>query len=324
MISVHNISKSFGPVRAVNDVSFEIKTGEVVGFLGPNGAGKSTTMRILTGFIPPTQGRVLINDVDMAENPIRAKRQIGYLPESAAHYHDMEVTDYLTFSGKIRGLSGTRLKDGLRSSIKRCQLKSVLGRKISNLSKGYRQRVGLAQALLHDPEILVLDEPTVGLDPNQIGEIRDLIRDIGQTKTVLLSTHILSEVTATCHRVIIINDGKIAAQGTPQSLMVDVPNQTQYDVSVRGDQKKIMEGFKNLPGFLRVDFTCPEQASPEPSRRVEGRLPENSSHHYRIFCSGTQDMSEDIFRLAVAQNWVLTRLNQETQSLEDVFRKLTN
>lgn len=308
MISAHNISKSFGPVRAVSDVSFEVKTGEVVGFLGPNGAGKSTTMRILTGFIPPTQGRVFINDVNMAENPIRAKRQIGYLPESAANYHDMEVTDYLTFSGKIRGLSGARLKDGLRSSIKRCQLKGVLGRKIGDLSKGYRQRVGLAQALLHDPEILVLDEPTVGLDPNQIGEIRDLICDIGKTKTVLLSTHILSEVTATCHRVIIINDGKIAAQGTPQSLTMDVQNQTQYDVSVRGDQKKIAESFRNLPGFLQVDFTSSA----------------DNLHHCRIFCSGAQDMSEAIFRLAVAQNWVLTRLNQAAQSLEDVFKKLTN
>lgn len=314
MISVQNISKSFGPVKAVNGVSFEIKTGEVVGFLGPNGAGKSTTMRILTGFIPPTQGRVLINDVDMAQDPIRAKRQIGYLPESAANYHDMEVTDYLLFSGRIRGLSGARLKAGLRSSIQRCQLKSVLGRKIGDLSKGYRQRVGLAQALLHDPEILVLDEPTVGLDPNQIGEIRDLIRDIGKTKTVLLSTHILPEVTATCHRVIIINDGKIAAQGTPQSLVMDAQNQTQYDVSLRGDKKQIEEGLKKIPGFLRVDFVdC----------RGVLRAPENNLHHCHIFCSGVQDASEEIFHLAVAQNWILTRLSKETQSLEDVFKKLT-
>jgi ABC-2 type transport system ATP-binding protein len=314
MISAQNISKSFGPVKAVSDVSFEIKTGEVVGFLGPNGAGKSTTMRILTGFIPPTQGRVLINDVDMAENPIQAKRQIGYLPESAANYSDMEVTDCLTFSGKIRGLSGIRLKEGLRSSIQRCQLKGVLGRKIGDLSKGYRQRVGLAQALLHDPEILVLDEPTVGLDPNQIGEIRDLIRDIGQTKTVLLSTHILSEVTATCGRVMIINDGKIVAQGTPQSLTMTVQNQTQYDVSLCGDQKKIAEGFKSLPGFLRIDFM---------QGRGEAISPENNLHRCQIFCSGTEDRSEAIFRLAVAQNWILTRLNKETQSLEDVFKKLT-
>lgn len=307
MISVENVTKNFGAIRAVNGVSFQIETGEVVGFLGPNGAGKSTTMRMITGFLPPTSGRVDIGGTDMAKDPVAAKAKIGYLPESAALYTDMEVTDFLFFMGRMRGMTSAKLAERLKAVVRQCQLEGVLGRKIATLSKGYRQRVGLAQALLHDPDILILDEPTVGLDPNQIFEIRELIRDIGRHKTILLSTHILQEVSATCQRVIIINGGRIVAQGTPDSLTSGDLSQASYRTAIRGSAERIQEELLKLPGALNVALN-----------RSEGDL-----HHFTIAASGAEDLSEMIFQMVVRNNGSLALLTREKQSLEDVFKQLT-
>lgn len=307
MIQIENISKSFGSIQAVKNLSFTIDTGEVVGFLGPNGAGKSTTMRMITGFLPPTSGRVLVDNIDVTRQPVAAKSRIGYLPESAAIYVEMEVSDYLSFMGQMRGMASVRLKERLKAVVNQCQLNKVLGRRIGTLSKGYRQRVGLAQALLHDPDILILDEPTVGLDPNQILEIRELIRDIGKTKTILLSTHILQEVSATCQRVIIINDGIIVAQGTPDSLTEGKVEQSQYRVVLRGDASLIRGELARLTGFVEAALI-----------RSEGDV-----HHFAVLAATTRDLGEEIFHMAVRNNLILSQLVRERQSLEDVFKQLT-
>jgi len=305
MIAVENVSKIFGSQKAVDSVSFTVQTGEVVGFLGPNGAGKSTTMRMITGFLPPSSGRVTLDGIDVALSPIPCKHKIGYLPESAAVYLDMEVSDFLVFLGGMRGLAGPQLTSAIKRVVVQCQLQKVLGRTIQTLSKGYRQRVGLAQALLHDPAVLVLDEPTVGLDPNQILEIRELIREIGKTKTVLLSSHILQEVTATCSRVIIINDGHIVAQGTPDELTSS--ENSVYRVTVQGAAEVVKMGLVKLPGFVAIS------SLEELGQSVTAR----------VVLSGIEDKSAAIFGLAVAKGWVLTELGRERRSLEDVFQKLT-
>lgn len=307
MLSVKSIKKVFDDTVAVDDVSFEIRQGEVVGFLGPNGAGKSTTMRIITGYLNPDSGTVKIGETDLSNNPVRAKQMIGYLPESAALYQDMEVTDFLIFMGKMRGLKGLRLMDRMRTVVRQCQLSTVLGKTIHTLSKGYRQRVGLAQALIHDPQILVLDEPTVGLDPNQITEIRDLIRDIGKHKTILLSTHILPEVTATCGRVIIINNGRIVAEGSPETLSETQIKKSLYHVAIRGDIHLIESRLKDLPGYLES--------------QIEKSL--GDLHHVTVTTKADDDLSETIFELAVQNRWRLARLTRDGMSLEEVFRDLT-
>ncbi|MBF0105425.1 MAG: ATP-binding cassette domain-containing protein [Deltaproteobacteria bacterium] len=307
MISIQNVSKEFGPVRAVDDISFKINHGEVVGFLGPNGAGKSTTMRMITGFILPTHGKINISGIDVIADPVAAQKKTGYLPESVALYPDMVVLDLLLFLGKMRGLKKATLDERLKYVIRQCGLKSALDRKIGTLSKGYKQRVGLAQALLHDPDVLILDEPTVGLDPNQIIEIRALIKEIGINKTILLSTHILSEVSATCQRVLIINRGRIVAEGSPQSLINEQKNESTYHVSVRGDLKIMPSVLKDLPGFAALDI-CGS----------DGDL-----HQLKIYCSGQDDLSEQIFDLAVLNKWRLSRLGREQQTLESVFKNLT-
>lgn len=307
MLSVKNIKKTFDDVVAVDDLSFEISQGEVVGFLGPNGAGKSTTMRIITGFINADAGQVKIGDFDMAKSPVAAKKMIGYLPESAALYTDMEVTDMLLFMGRMRGLSGQHLNTHLAAVVKQCQLARVLGKRIGTLSKGFRQRVGLAQALIHDPQILILDEPTVGLDPNQIIEIRDLIREIGKSKTILLSTHILPEVSATCRRVIIINNGRIAAEGTPETLSENQIKKSLYHVAIRGNIDLIETRLKDLPGFIDSQI---EQS-------------QDNLHHVTLTTKADEDLSETIFELAVKNQWRLAKLTRDRLSLEEVFRDLT-
>lgn len=307
MISVQNVSKKFGDLTAVDQVSFEIKRGEVVGFLGPNGAGKSTTMRMITGFLTASSGKIRIDGQDIVEHPILAKNKIGYLPESAAIYTEMEVTDYLTFMGKMRGLKGQLFRDRLKFVVKECQLKSVLGRKIHDISKGFRQRVGLAQALIHDPEILILDEPTVGLDPNQIVEIRELIKEIGKSKTILLSTHILPEVAGTCQRVLIINRGKIVLDGHPENLSTGEQKKTRYRVGIRGELAAIQREFCHLPESFDVV--------------VESSV--DDRHQLFVDSANEQDQSEEIFDRAVKNNWRLFMLTREKQSLEDVFKDIT-
>lgn len=307
MISVRNISKNFGPIQAVRNVSFEIQPGEVVGFLGPNGAGKSTTMRIITGFLLPTQGAIEAAGVDVLMDPVEAQKRIGYLPESVALYADMVVVDFLKFIGTFRRLASSQLKQRVRIVHDQCQLEGVLERKIGELSKGYRQRVGLAQALLHDPDVLILDEPTIGLDPNQISEIRTLIRKIGKTKTILLSTHILSEVVTTCSRVIIIHNGQIVAQGSPETLTANTASTAIYHVGLRADVAAVEREIQGLPRVS--DF------------RAEGLS--NGILDVRFVSDDEEDLSERIFDLAVQKGWRLSRLVRESQTLEDVFRQLT-
>ncbi len=218
MIKIENLVKSFGAKRAVDGISFNVERGEVVGFLGPNGSGKSTTMRMITGYYPPSAGKVSVGGHDVAESPLEAKRLIGYLPENAAAYSEMTVRGFLGFAAELRGLRGEAKRKALALAIERCFLSSVLDQSIDTLSKGYRHRTCLAQALIHDPDVLVLDEPTDGLDPNQKHEVRNLIRELGKTKAVVFSTHILEEVDAACTRAIIIDRGRIVAQGTPDEL----------------------------------------------------------------------------------------------------------
>jgi ABC-2 type transport system ATP-binding protein len=230
MIRIQNLVKTFGPKRAVDDVSFSVERGEVLGFLGPNGAGKSTTMRMITGFMPPSSGSVSIGGHDVAESPLEAKRLIGYLPENAAAYPDMTVQGFLRFCAELRGMDGAARKKALARVVELCFLESVLHQTIDTLSKGFRHRTCLAQALIHDPEVLIMDEPTDGLDPNQKYEVRNLIKRMGENKAIIFSTHILEEVEAACSRVIIIDRGRIVANGTPQELKARSPEGRLDDV----------------------------------------------------------------------------------------------
>jgi len=230
MIQIRNLVKTFGPHRAVDGISFTVERGEVLGFLGPNGAGKSTTMRMITGFMPPTSGTVSVGGHDVVESPLEAKRLIGYLPENAAAYPDMTVHGFLNFAAELRGLDGEARKKALRRVVDLCFLDSVLHQSIDTLSKGYRHRTCLAQALIHDPEVLIMDEPTDGLDPNQKHDVRNLIKRMGENKAIIFSTHILEEVEAACTRVIIIDRGRIVANGTPQELKARSPEGRLEDV----------------------------------------------------------------------------------------------
>ena len=234
MIKVENLSRSFGPKRAVDGLSFEVGRGEVLGFLGPNGAGKSTPMRMITGFIPPSAGRVSVCGLDVQDSPIEVKRRIGYLPEAAPSYTDMSVMSFLRFAAEMRGLGGDARRSAIRRVVELCHLETVLGQTIDTLSKGFRHRTCLAQALIHDPEVLILDEPTDGLDPNQKHEVRSLIRQMGENKAIIFSTHILEEVEAACTRAIIIDRGRIVADGTPQ------------DLAARASTRKLDDFFRSI------------------------------------------------------------------------------
>ena len=313
MVQTHGLIKDYGPNRAVKGISFEVSKGEVLGFLGPNGAGKSTTMKMLTGFLKPTSGSVTVGGIAVADEPLEAQRRIGYLPESAPMYDDMMVVDFLHFAAKLRGVPLDLRKSRLMEIGQRCGLEKVLGKDIGQLSKGYRQRVGLAQALVHDPDLLILDEPTSGLDPNQIVEIRQLIRELGQEKTVILSTHILPEVQATCSRIVIINDGELVADDTPEALMEQQEGgQIHVVVAPRNgtplERERVQEHFQGLPGVRSVAHTDGDG---------QGTL------GFKIRTSGTDDPRRDIFGAAVAQDWVLLDLHREHVSLEDTFRRLT-
>ena len=308
MIHVEHLHKRFGPVRAVEDVSFEVARGEVVGLLGPNGAGKTTTMRVITGYLPADRGKVSIDGIPVDEDHIEARRRIGYLPENAPLYPDLEVTDYLGYIAALRGIPAGDRRGAIREMVGMCGLPGVVGRPIGQLSKGYRQRVGLAAAMIHRPPILVLDEPTSGLDPNQIVEIRDLIRAIGKERTVVLSTHILQEVEATCSRAMIINAGRLAGIGTIDELLRHGGAQATYTVSARASRERIGEGMKSLPGLALGEWL-----SDEGDERTR----------FTLSGGGESDHSEEIFSWAVSNGLVLSELKRETASLEEVFRDLT-
>lgn len=308
MIKVEHLFKSFGNVKAVNDVSLEVKKGEVVGLLGPNGAGKSTTMRIITGYLTPDNGKVLVNNTLVTHASLENRRQIGYLPENAPLYLDMEVTDLLNYVASIRGLSKNDRTARIREMVEVCGLGDVVGRPIGCLSRGFRQRVGLAQALIHQPKILILDEPTSGLDPNQIVEIRGLIKKIGEERTVVLSTHIMQEVEATCSRAFIINEGSLVGQGTLNELLAMRGGTTRYHVSIKAKRDEIKEKSKSLTDLSLTSFE---------------NVSENSWQRAVFNSNKKEGRGEELFKWVVANGWALKELREERASLEDVFRSLT-
>lgn len=307
MIQVENLTKSYGPTRALRGVSFSIAKGEIVGFLGPNGAGKTTAMKILTCYMPADSGRATVAGFDVFEHSLEVRRHIGYLPENAPLYGEMPVVDFLKFVGSMRGIRGGKLRERIGEVIRLTGLEGAVGKNIGELSKGYRQRVGLAQVLIHEPDILILDEPTSGLDPNQIVEIRDLIRQIGKQKTVILSTHILPEVTATCDRAIIINEGKVVASGTPEELSTRSRIGNTVIAAIRGPQDDVEKKLGDMDGVRDVQLLD----------RQDGVT------RFQISAPKIEDLSEKVFHLAVANKWVLAELRPEAATLEQVFAELT-
>jgi ABC-2 type transport system ATP-binding protein len=308
MISVSNLTKTFGRTVAVNDISFEVSKGEVLGFLGPNAAGKTTTMRMLTCYLTPDSGSATVAGFDTIEDSLEVRRRVGYLPESAPLYMDMDVVSYLEFVADVRGIARHERSACIRRMIDTCGLESVVGRNVGQLSKGYKQRVGLAQTLIHDPEILVLDEPTTGLDPSQIIEIRELIKEIGRERTVILSTHILPEVEATCSRVLIINEGCLAASGTPEELHAVAGGEDLVYVSIRGAEAPVEEVLGRIASVTSVERT---------GTADQGYV------RYVIKCKNGGQIGEQVFRAAVENGWTLSEIRRETLSLEDIFLKLT-
>ncbi|GAB4285749.1 MAG: ATP-binding cassette domain-containing protein [Ignavibacteriaceae bacterium] len=306
-IVVENLTKKYGRQKAIDSISFEVKTGEILGFLGPNGAGKTTTMKILTCFMAPNEGDVKIGDVSIHENPGFVKSKIGYLPENNPLYPDMPVPEYLTFTAQLQDIPKIDLNGRIAEMIKVCGLNQEKHKTIGELSKGYRQRVGLAQALIHDPEILILDEPTSGLDPNQIIEIRNLIKNIGREKTVILSTHILPEVEAICDRILIINKGKIVADGTPDTLRKQAQGEEVLRIRIEDEPNRdvIFDALRSIETVAMVD-----------------PLPQ-SDMVFLIQSKDGKSSKREIFRLCVQKNWTLTELTPVETKLEDVFRELT-
>jgi ABC-2 type transport system ATP-binding protein len=304
MIEVQNITKRYGQHTAIDRVSFSVAKGEVLAFLGPNGAGKTTTMRILTCFMPATEGTARVAGFDCADQPLEVKRRIGYLPETPPVYQELTVTEYLTFVGRLRGLAGQTLTAALGQSIERLELGSVRHRLIGNLSRGYRQRVGLAQALLHDPPVLILDEPTVGLDPKQIIEIRELIKRLAGSHSVILSTHILPEATAVCQRVVIISGGRIVAEDTPEQLSARLRQSEKISVTLKSPPPDCQTQLGTIPGILNIF-----------AGQNEGQ--------YVIECGLGQDLRDEIARFVVSHQWGLLELRTVSMTLEDVFLQLT-
>ncbi len=305
-IVVDQITKTYGTQKAVDNLSFTVKTGEVLGFLGPNGAGKSTTMRAITCYLYPNDGDIRVGGISVKENPDEVKKHIGYLPENNPLYQDMPVIDYLRFTAELQGVDKTRIRDRIAEMIQVCGIKSEKHKKIRELSKGYRQRVGLAQAMIHDPEVLILDEPTTGLDPNQIVEIRELIRKIGREKTVILSSHILAEVEAACDRILIINKGKIVADGTPDQLRQQAKgNEMLHVVINNGDHNQIFKALQALPTIVMVDF------------------PGTPDEHFLVQSREGESSAKAIFDLCVQNNWYISELTPIKTRLEDIFREVT-
>lgn len=304
MIDVQNITKRYGHHTAIDRVTFSVAKGEVLAFLGPNGAGKTTTMRILTCFMPATEGTARVAGFDCTEQPLEVKRQIGYLPETPPVYQEFTVTEYLTFVGQLRGLTGRTLTSALDQSVEKLELGSVRHRLIGNLSRGYRQRVGLAQALLHDPPVLILDEPTVGLDPKQIIEIRELIKSLAGSHSVILSTHILPEATAVCQRVVIISKGRIVAEDTPEQLSARLRQSEKISITLKTAPADCEKKLRAIPGILNIF----------PGQTADNLLIESALGH---------DVRDEIARVVVSNQWGLLELRTISMTLEDVFLQLT-
>ena len=305
-IIVENLTKKYREQKAVNDISFKIETGEVVGFLGPNGAGKSTTMKMITCFMAPSNGNITVDDISVNENQSLIKKKIGYLPENNPLYFDMSIVDYLRFTAEIQGVSKSDIPGRIGEMIELCGLAREKHKNINELSKGFRQRVGLAQAMIHDPEVLILDEPTTGLDPNQIVEIRKLIKELGKQKTVILSSHILSEVEATCDRILIINRGRIVADGTSETLRSQADGQESLTVHIAPLNEDLEKSLLGLGSVEKVSAI------------------EDKPGFYSIQSKPNMESRKAIFDLCVKKKWYLLEMTGIETRLEDVFRDLTN
>ena len=308
MISVSNLSKNYGNVKAVDSISFDLKDGEVVGFLGANGAGKTTTLKMITGYLVPTNGEIKVNGLDIVDNTSEIQEMIGYLPELNPLYTEMRVYDYLEFLGSIRNIKGSDFKQALSRVVDKCGLSGVVHKVIADCSKGYKQRIGLAAAMIHDPKILILDEPVTGLDPNQIVEIRSLIKSLGKEKLVFMSSHILQEIQATVDKIIIIDKGKIVANGTNEELMSDFMGNVSLEMEVmKATKKSAQELQANIPS---VKFISMEKSGGV--QKVNFEYPKD------------KDPREDIFKYAVKSKWVILKMMPQTTNLEDIFRNLTS
>ncbi len=308
-VTVDNLSKKYGSQIAVDNISFTVNTGEVVGFLGPNGAGKSTTMKMITCFIAPASGDVRLDRFSILKDAEEIKKRIGYLPENNPLYTDMPVIEYLQFCAEVQGMKNDNISTRLHEMIEKCGLESEKHKKINELSKGFRQRVGLAQAMIHDPEVLILDEPTSGLDPNQIVEIRKLIKELGKEKTVILSSHILSEVEATCDRILIIHHGRIVADGTSDTLRQQAQGQELLNIEIEAEAADYDNVLEALTGLASVETAKKRNGQP-------GK--------FRIQSKPDKSSRKSVFDLCVTNKWYLTEMTAIETKLEDVFRELTN
>jgi len=309
-VEIKNLRKNFGPLTAVDDISFQVSQGEVLGFLGPNGAGKSTTMKMITGFLTPTAGTVTVAGYDIVQKPLEVKQRLGYLPEGASAYPDMTPTNYLDFVAQIRGFRGKKKRQRIADTVTRVNLENVLHQPIDTLSKGFKRRVGLAQAILHDPEVLILDEPTDGLDPNQKHEVRTLIKNMATEKVIILSTHILEEVHAVCTRAIIIADGKIVADGTPVELEAKSQYHNAVTITLRAATDKaaeVRQSLLNLPGVFKLDILAEEE----------------STLSYQVFPQAHRSIIGEISQHARSQQWTVTELQVDKGRLDEVFRSIT-
>jgi len=307
MVEVKHLTKYYGNFLAIEDVSFEVKKGEIVGFLGPNGAGKTTTMRIITGFLPPSSGTAAVAGYDLVDKSRQARAHIGYLPETVPLYTDMTVEGYLSFMGTIRGMNPKRIKARIADVIDSCRLGDYRKSDIGKLSKGFRQRVGIAQAVLHEPDVLILDEPTIGIDPIQVVETRALIKDLAGTHTVILSTHILPEVSMLCSRVLIINEGLIVAEDTPKELANRLQGVERLEVEIQGPKTEVMGVLEKIRGVLEV--TCSPNGSDQ--------------NVYKIQARRGLDLRPTVSRAVISNGWSLLNLQLVSMSLEEIFLKLT-
>ncbi len=309
MIQVENLTKYYNRFCAVDGISLNIGKGEILGLLGPNGAGKTTTLRMLTGFFNPTAGTIRVKDLEMPKDTLKIKELMGYLPESAPLYHNMLVFDYLTYVARVRGLTGEKITSRLQELSGLCGLADIMHKSVDELSKGLKQRVGLAHAMMTDPEILILDEPTSGLDPNQIAEIRTIIRRIGREKTIIFSTHILSEAEATCDRIVIVNNGRVVADDTTENLKNRAQKSTCFTLALYGNPGK--EAL-DLLGRLDPALEVRQLAEKEPGISL-----------YEIKSNGTRDFRKEIYLKIKETDWIMAELTRESQSLENIFQELT-
>tara|TARA_B100001113_G_scaffold98653_1_gene79518 strand:- start:918 stop:1862 length:945 start_codon:yes stop_codon:yes gene_type:complete len=307
MIKVKGLSKNYGSVEAVKSISFDLNDGEVIGFLGANGAGKTTTLKMITGYMVPTEGTITINGLDITNDTHEIQKQIGYLPELNPLYAEMRVYDYLEFLASIRDIKGSKFKDALSRVVEQCGLRGVVHKNISDCSKGYKQRIGLAAAMIHDPKILILDEPVTGLDPNQIIEIRSLIKSLGKEKLVFMSSHILQEIQATVDRIIIINKGEIVANGTSDELMTSFMGNVLLTMEVKGAKA---DAVKHIQASL-------------PNVKFISSKKDKSTYTIQYEYEKGKDSREDIFKYAVKNKWSILRMTPKTTDLEDIFRNLT-